>query len=66
MSEQTPENQDTKRDPSFIKFRVSKATVARAAAACNPAFEAIATEFSKRLGEVADKSSDSDELRQPK
>jgi hypothetical protein len=55
-------DEDAKRDTRFtVDLHVSKATTAKVAAACNSAFEAIAAEFSERLGEVADKSSDFDE-----
>jgi hypothetical protein len=60
-------DEEAKRDTRFtVNLHVSKATAAMVAAACNSAFEAIAAEFSKRLGEVADKSSDSDESQQSK
>jgi hypothetical protein len=55
------------RDTRFTAdLHVSKATIAVASLACNSEFEAMAAEFSKRLGEVADKSSDFDEPRQSK
>ena len=60
-------DEDAKRDTRFTaNLHVSKDTIAIAAAACNSAFEAIAAEFSKRLGEVADKSSDCDESQNSK
>jgi hypothetical protein len=55
-----------KHDARFaVDLHVSKATTLKVAAACNSSFRAIAAEFSKRLCEVAEKSSDFDESQKP-